>query len=286
MIEFVITFSNQFKAMKKYIFIAMGLVSLSLFAQGNKSYEIIYDFSYQPDSTDPASQRQEDMVLFRNDSISLFQSYVKYKRDSVMKRNTEYLKNAIHTEQGIDINTLFGGYIPKISMVIKKDFKNHKYIIQKPAGVDVYQYEEPAEVDWQIQTDTMTLSGYQCQKATTRIAGRNYAVWFTPEISIPDGPFKFFGLPGLIVQATDSQGFFQFKLKEFKAVDQTAIPELRTHKVIVTTKEKYARAKGNAAHMKINDMFKSSGIRIQISEEDERAMRKRDKKDNNPIELE
>lgn len=272
--------------MKKYVLMAMGLVSLSLSAQENKSYEIIYDFSYQPDSANVNSKRQEDMVLFRNDSISLFQSYVKYKRDSVMKSNTEYLKNAIHTEQGIDVNTLFGGYIPKISMVIKKDFKNHKYILQKPAGVDTYQYEEPAEVDWQIQTDTMTLSGYPCQRATTRVSGRNYAVWFTPEIPIPDGPFKFFGLPGLIVQATDSQGFFQFKLKEFKEVDRAAIPELRTHKVIVTTKEKYARAKSNAAHMKINDMLKSRGIRIEISAEDERAMRKGDKKDNNPIELE
>ena len=56
--------------------------------------------------------------------------------------------------------------------------------------------------------------------------------------------------------------------------------------MIRTTKEKYARAKVNAAHMKINDMLKSSGIKIEISKEDERAMRKRDKKDNNPIELE
>ncbi len=274
--------------MKKQLLIAMGLVSLSLFAQGHKSYEIIYDFSYQPDSTDPGSRRQEDMVLFRNDSISLFQSWIKYKSDSAMKAyfKNKTVESIASSGQGIDSNQLTGGYHPKISVVIKKDFENHKFIIQKQAGVDTYQYEEPADLDWQIQTDILTINGYACQKATTRVSGRNYAVWFTPEIPIADGPFKFFGLPGLIVQAADTKGFFQFKLKGFKEVDQTVIPQLPTRQVIATTKEKYERAQAHAAHMGINDMFKTRGIRIEISEEDERAMRRRDKKDNNPIELE
>ena len=264
----------------------MGLASLSLSAQENKSYEIIYDFSYQPDSTDVNSKKQEDMVLFRNDSTSLFQSYVKYKRDSAMKKNREKAMRATHGRTTLNTEALTSGYRPNILTVIEKDFENHKFIIQKMAGVDTYQYEEPAEVDWQIQADTLTINGYACQRATTRVSGRNYAVWFTPEIPIADGPFKFFGLPGLIVQASDTKGFFQFRLKAFKAIDQTAIPPPPTHRVIATTKKKYRQAEAHAEHMRIKDILKTKGIRIEISKEDERAMRRRDKKNNNPIELE
>jgi GLPGLI family protein len=31
-------------------------------------------------------------------------------------------------------------------------------------------------------------------KATTEFAGRTYVAWYTTEISIADGPYKFYGL--------------------------------------------------------------------------------------------
>jgi GLPGLI family protein len=72
-------------------------------------------------------------------------------------------------------------------------------------------YEEPVpKFEWKIQADTMTVLGYKCMKATTMFRGRTYNVWFTPFIPIRQGPWKFNGLPGLILKAADTKGYFEW----------------------------------------------------------------------------
>lgn len=65
--------------------------------------------------------------------------------------------------------------------------------------------------DWTIVGDTLTVLGYLSYKATTSFRGRNYTAWFTPDIPINEGPFKFYGLPGLILKITSSDGVFSFR---------------------------------------------------------------------------
>lgn len=64
--------------------------------------------------------------------------------------------------------------------------------------------------DWEMAEDTLTVLGYTCQKATTTFRGRHYTAWFTLEIPIGDGPWKLYGLPGMILKAEDADGLFQF----------------------------------------------------------------------------
>ena len=72
-------------------------------------------------------------------------------------------------------------------------------------------YIEPlCEMRWQIGDSTKTILGYECIAAETDFHGRHWNVWFTPEIPIQDGPWKFCGLPGLILEAADSTGQHSF----------------------------------------------------------------------------
>lgn len=60
-------------------------------------------------------------------------------------------------------------------------------------------------------TDSKTeLFGYSCQLATTEYSGRVWNVWFTVDIPVSAGPWKFHGLPGLILRAEDSEHQFVF----------------------------------------------------------------------------
>ena len=79
------------------------------------------------------------------------------------------------------------------------------------AGIDKYFYEEtPEEWTWEISDSTKNILGYECVKATTYFHGRKWIVWFSPEIPISNGPWKFGGLPGLILEAMTADGKYSF----------------------------------------------------------------------------
>ena len=64
--------------------------------------------------------------------------------------------------------------------------------------------------NWEITSDTATVLDYVCQKAKLRFRGRDYEAWFAPDIPINDGPWKFMGLPGLILKVNDINGLIAF----------------------------------------------------------------------------
>lgn len=81
----------------------------------------------------------------------------------------------------------------------------------------VYEYEEPLpRFEWTMSGDTLTVAGYACYKATSDYAGRHWTVWFTPQVPVDGGLWKFNGLPGLILEAYDSQDHFHFRLRAIK----------------------------------------------------------------------
>lgn len=75
----------------------------------------------------------------------------------------------------------------------------------------VFQYvEDIPDLKWKISSKTKTVMGYNCQSATVSFRGREYEAWFTPDIPLAYGPWKFHGLPGLILEVTDSKNEYHF----------------------------------------------------------------------------
>ena len=85
-----------------------------------------------------------------------------------------------------------------------------------------YRYSEPwPSMKWELSDEQQTICGYQCQKATCHWRGRDFAAWFTPKIPIKSGPWKFGGLPGLIMKVYDSRRLY---LWEAVAVEKGSFP--------------------------------------------------------------
>lgn len=75
----------------------------------------------------------------------------------------------------------------------------------------MFQYTEPYEAQtWVISDSTKNILGYDCIMASADYHGRNWTVWFAPEIPIQDGPWKLSGLPGLILEAKEKSGQHHF----------------------------------------------------------------------------
>ena len=70
-----------------------------------------------------------------------------------------------------------------------------------------YAYDEPGipRIDWQPVDTSKMIGSYLCLAARARFRGRDYLAWYTPELPYPFGPWKLTGLPGVILEATDTE---------------------------------------------------------------------------------
>lgn len=64
---------------------------------------------------------------------------------------------------------------------------------------------------WEVRRDTITICGQTCQKAVCHFRGRDFVAWFAPSIPLQYGPWKFGGLPGLILKVADTKGEYSFE---------------------------------------------------------------------------
>lgn len=83
-----------------------------------------------------------------------------------------------------------------------------------PSALDsenLYYTEKLPLFNWQIDSETATVCGYECFKATCHWRGRDFTAWFTPDIPVEYGPWKFSGLPGLIMKVSDNDGLYSFE---------------------------------------------------------------------------
>lgn len=205
--------------MKKKIFLL--LVFLTFYKNTNaqdvnkQAYLLVlYDETSVSDSTDLLKKNYDVMGLEIGKSISRFYSI---SRAETQKTLTEQSKQT----NSLDFSAL---KIPKNrrgkERIIYKNYDINQVSVFEKLGILNYTFQEPTPtIDWQIQTDTMRILNYPCQKAICQFRGRNYEAWFTSDINVSDGPWKFTGLPGLILKVVDSRGHFLFECKSIEKVD-------------------------------------------------------------------
>jgi len=105
-------------------------------------------------------------------------------------------------------------------------FRDHIYNNKKFEPVIVNEKTPP--FNWELKPDTLTVKGYFCNTAKLNFRGRTYNVWYTTEIPTQFGPWKFFGLPGLIIKIETTDRTISFDLTMLKFIDnyEFEIPKL------------------------------------------------------------
>jgi GLPGLI family protein len=58
-----------------------------------------------------------------------------------------------------------------------------------------------------IKSKPIRYLGLDCYQAKGHFRGRNYTAYFAPQLKISDGPFKFSGLPGLIIKIASDDNY-------------------------------------------------------------------------------
>ena len=181
--------------------------------------KVCYAFNKSTSSENSNHLKKKDDTLFNyeicaedvhfleiGNRISKYYSYNVFLGDSIF---TDYIKKNPNAQAAPHrsgrnptiSNKYFWGEIYK--NYTKNILTEYAYM---PSNIPNYYYSEDIpNFNWQLQEDTLTVLGYLCQKATCFFRGKNYAVWFTTDVPINDGPWKFGGLPGLIIKVCDDQ---------------------------------------------------------------------------------
>lgn len=72
------------------------------------------------------------------------------------------------------------------------------------------------KINWILKNEFKTISGFKSQSATCLMGGRTYDVWFTTQIPVSHGPYRLYGLPGLILEAKSTDGKINVKFKSLE----------------------------------------------------------------------
>lgn len=175
--------------MKKTLFLIVLTFSILIFAQ---SSNIIVNYNFLESYR---GNLHLNSTLKNNGNNSLYEI-----DDKMIEEKTE-------TTSDKDGNPVITSYKkPKENRIVVKNFKDNSLIILDSSynSSNFFNIEEKIpSFDWKIGNETEEILGYQCKKATMTFRGRNYIAWFAPKIPISDGPWKFGGLPGLILKVED-----------------------------------------------------------------------------------
>lgn len=262
------------------LFFSFSLTSFLLpaEAQQNKyTIQCIYKLEHQPDSTDIKSRKSENMLLLFNGNMSIFKSQNLDLQDSI--NMLPFGSNAAFNANFALMRTNPTSF----RYTIWKDSTNQMRYSDK-IDANFYEYQEPKNIfKWDVLTDTMTISGFRSQKAITMYSGRKWIAWFSSEIPISDGPYKFNGLPGLIVSISDSQSFYSFTLSSIIKKEGNYFTSQKKAQSI--TKDKYY----TSLLYYIENQFEvmaARGVKITSGEaEVRRGIEERKMKNNNHLEL-
>lgn len=171
-----------------------------------ETMEFVYDYRYCVDTTDALKDNYEgDNMLLQigPDGLSKFSSFKNLTVDSIIANTSfDQLQNA--AAEGKLSNGEF--------MTIYKNYPQGKLIHTEKICMDWFRYEEDMpDFGWELIDSTVTVLGYRCQGARCSFRGRQWTAFYAEDIPLTDGPWKFHGLPGLIMKASDEKGHYTFE---------------------------------------------------------------------------
>lgn len=201
--------------MKKYLILTILFFSFVVQAQGTAN-RFFYELTYKPHK-DSLKTEKELMVLDIKKDKSIYQSYKKVELDSIFQNMLEESKK---NRNSPDMNAFSSFKREEFQEQILKVYPIKEIQFSTNLGLDVYKYEETPNFKWKIEAETKKIGTYNTQKASVKYGGRIWTAWFSTEIPFQDGPYKFHGLPGLIIKIEDTAGNYSWVLSGNKTMPE------------------------------------------------------------------
>ena len=161
------------------------------------------------DSTDIA----DDVMLLQcggPDGISRFYSYSQYYRDSLITSLVQSGSNDFSS-----VGDVKGG----TDVQIFKNWPRAGRMTMIDNMMDWFEVVDAVpDFGWVVTDEWKELLGYRVRRAECSFRGRDYVAWFAPELPLSEGPWKFCGLPGLVMHVYDTDCQYVYLLTGIRQV--------------------------------------------------------------------
>jgi GLPGLI family protein len=206
--------------MKSFFNLLCLILSLNSFSQNN--YKITYEFIANGNEV-----KSQNHILLINNNRSYFfkENLLDYK---VEIRRTTTTENGMNNGSSVGDTSYISSLTDSVEKAkavrykkvigagstITKDFLNKNLFF---TAWSIYFKDTSSIQDtlnnfkWKFVKDTSKiLLKQKCRMATLNWRGRDYIAWYAPKLSIFDGPYKFCGLPGLILEIYDTENVYKY----------------------------------------------------------------------------
>ncbi len=263
-------------------FIALVLIIVFNNYSIAQTHRFIYDVVYKKDSTSNITTK-ENYILDIGTKETKYYTYDFFVADSLITNNIPFPKE-------MKLNT---------SDIIVHKNNNNEFFQYDLLENTVFQLQTNDTQKWNLSQEKKNVKNLSLQKAITTWGGRNWTAWFAEEIPFQEGPYKFHGLPGLIVEIYDDKKNYHFELVRSEKIkeEENQFIEMSEKMGIPITWEKYKTAKIKYYESPVNFIKNSAENSEQLylndgtivnsknSKEIDEQLKNSIRKYNNPIEL-
>ncbi len=199
-------------------------------------FECIYDYWVQDTVLERWNKRE--MILLVGKKWNKYMNYNYFRLDSVISTKDkskltvgqyESIKKEYDIEWGSDMT----------SFILKNKTDGMLQVYDR-VMLDRFVYSDSIpKWNWKLHNETKKYCGYVCHKATTRFRGRNWVAWYC-DLPVSEGPWKFSGLPGLILAVYDTSTNQRFIANTVRKKQNAIV--LVDRKEMKTTRERFNKA--------------------------------------------
>ena len=232
----------------KKIFTLFAFTALIAMNAQETANRFFYELTFKP-KQDSVKVDKVMTVLDISKDKSIYQDYTGIAQDSI-------IVNAVNKMQksGVFVDIMKMIKMPKFAYKVTKSYPSMKETYVDRISNKYFGYEDDLKFTWNILSDKEKIGDYNTQKATTEYGGRKWTAWFSTDLPFQDGPYRFYGLPGLIVKIEDSGKNYSWELKGNNKVEnyseETEGEKMMekfgmSAKVNIITKDKFDKAYSN-----------------------------------------
>jgi GLPGLI family protein len=208
----------------------------SLFSQaqtGQITYRHILNLN--PKSTFRDTIGVEGHLIFMNEQ-SIYQWGINKGNKYVATDGRVFKSLSELRANGGRLNEIRGNRGDSIGEIFYKNSRTKQLIFRELVFKNYFIIEEPRlpHFEWKLTNETKQIGRFKSFKATSVFRGRSYSAWYTTEIALYLGPWKFSGLPGLILEVYDEAKEFWIKFESVQIPSTTnnlIVPPINGEKI-------------------------------------------------------